>query len=270
MPSPFDDLDRPPLSARALTDALVAPGELWTRVEVLEQTTSTNADAMAAAGRGAPEGLVVVAEHQSAGRGRAGRSWSAPPRSGLMFSVLLRPSPAHRAQWGSLTLLTGVAVVEAVRRVAGVDAVLKWPNDVLVGERKLAGILAESSADAVVVGVGLNVSLRADELPVEHATSLALEQAVCVDRVPLLRAVLRDLARWYARWAHHDADLVASGLLDTYRGHCATLGREVAIHLPGGEVVCGQAVDVDHAGCLVCDIAGTRRSFAAGDIVHVR
>ena len=270
MSGPYSDLDRPPLSPTALAAALTGPGSLWTRVDVVPETESTNADALAAAAAGAPEGVVVVAEHQSAGRGRAGRSWSAPPRSGLTFSVLLRPPAASRPHWGSLPLLTGVAVAEAVRRVGGVDAGLKWPNDVLVGERKLAGILAESTADAVVVGVGLNVSLRAGELPVGHATSLLLESAECTDRDPLLRAVLRGIERWYARWGDHAGDPVACGLLAAYRDLCATLGREVAVHLPGGRVVSGTAVEVDSAGRLVVEGPSGRTPFAAGDVIHLR
>ena len=270
MSGPFSDLDRPPLSAAALTSGLVLPGALWSRVEVAAETASTNADVLAAAAAGAPEGLVVVAEHQSAGRGRAGRSWSAPPRSGLMFSVLLRPPVATRPHWGSLPLLTGVALVQALRRTAGVDAVLKWPNDVLVGERKLAGILAESSGDAVVVGIGLNVSLRADELPVAHATSLLLEAAVCTDRDPLLRAVLRAIDSWYARWAGQAGDPETCGLLAAYRPVCATLGRDVAVHLPGDRVARGAAVDVDSSGRLVVDGPDGRTAFAAGDVIHLR
>src|SRR5215469_17975770 len=154
MTSPYARLDRPPLSAAALRRALVRPGELWTAVEVRERTGSTNADVAAAARAGTPEGLVVVAEQQTAGRGRLDRRWESPPRAGLAFSVLLRPAvPASRLGW--LPLLAGVALVEAVRRQAEVDAVLKWPNDLLVDERKCAGILAEAvpePAPAAVLG----------------------------------------------------------------------------------------------------------------------
>src|SRR3954453_10053754 len=173
--SPWRDLDRPPLREATLRAALVVPEALWTEVRVVEETASTNADVAAAARAGAPAGLVLTAERQSAGRGRAGRTWVAPARAGLAVSVLLRPA-APRESWGWLPLLAGLAVVGPLATMSGLDLGLKWPNDVLVaGERKLAGLLAEVVDDAVVVGIGLNVSLRADELPVPTATSLLLE-----------------------------------------------------------------------------------------------
>ena len=153
----------------------------WRQLRRVATTGSTNADLVALAAAGEPAGLVLVADEQTAGRGRLGRGWTAPPGSGLTFSVLLRPHRAA-AHLGWLPLLTGLAVVEAVRSVTGVPAELKWPNDVVVrgdgGEGKLAGILAErlggpgAGAGAVVVGVGLNVSMSTDELPVHTATSL--------------------------------------------------------------------------------------------------
>ena len=172
--SPYSDLDRPPLSARALTRALVVPGSLWSKLDVRTETGSTNADAAEAARQGAAEGLVVVAESQVAGRGRRDRHWVSPPRAGLTLSVLLRPIAANAERgWapvpigsiGWLSLLAGVALREAVTRVTGVDAALKWPNDLLVHDRKCAGILAEVAGSAVVVGIGLNVSTQAGELP---------------------------------------------------------------------------------------------------------
>lgn len=270
MSSRYADLGRPPLQAAALRAALVVDGGPWTEVEVVEHTGSTNADVVQAAASGLPEGLVVVAEHQSAGRGRVGRAWEAPPRSGLTFSVLLRPPAETRPQWGWLPLLTGLAVAAAAERIGAIEARLKWPNDVLVGERKLAGILAEVSGDAVVVGVGLNVSLREDELPVPNATSLALEGALVVDRDPVLRAVLRELARTYGEWRAAGADATRAGLLAAYRGMCATLGRDVTVHLPDGATRSGRAVAVDETGQLVLDTPDGRVTLAAGDVVHVR
>src|SRR5215468_535735 len=194
--SSYSDLDRPPLRGKDLRRALVRPDGLWNAVEVKQETGSTNADVAQAARDGAAEGLVVVAERQTSGRGRMGRQWESPARAGLMFSVLLRPAadtPVSRYGW--LPLLAGVAVVEAVRRLGEVDAVLKWPNDVLIDGRKCAGILAESVPDrGVVLGIGLNVTMREDELPVPEATSLALAGSACTDRDPLLRALLRELA----------------------------------------------------------------------------
>ncbi len=179
----WSDLDRPPLNAGALRRALVRDGGLWSGVEVVRSTGSTNADLVALAGKegGVDEGAVLIAEEQTAGRGRLDRQWTAPARSGLFFSVLLKPTDVPVARWGWLPLLTGVAVATGLSRAAGVDTSLKWPNDLLVSvggaERKAGGILAErAGADAVVIGIGINVTLREDELPVPTAGSLALRR----------------------------------------------------------------------------------------------
>lgn len=302
--SPYSDLSRPPLHERDLRRALVTPGGVWTDLRVLDVTESTNAEVAAAAQAGAPDGLVVIAETQTAGRGRLGRRWEAPARSALTFSVLLRPEvPATRRGW--LTLLAGVAVAESVGRVAVVDAVLKWPNDLLVrsalasdadrlasadrsapadplrGEQgaeygKCGGILAEALPDErVVVGIGVNVSQRADELPPVPATaypptSLALAGAATTDRDPLLRAVLRALADWFVRWRAAGGDPDASGLLAAYRERCLTIGSRVTVSLPGGEHVMGTATDIDEDGRLVVTGPAGVRALAAGDVYHVR
>ncbi|MEU1950182.1 biotin--[acetyl-CoA-carboxylase] ligase, partial [Streptomyces sp. NPDC020125] len=183
-PGRWSDLERPPLNATALRRGLVLPGGLWTEFEVVQATGSTNTDLVTRARAGAPEGAVLVAEEQTAGRGRLDRAWTAPARSGLFFSILLQPADAGvpTERWGWLPLLAGVASAGALSRTAGVDTALKWPNDLLVTvageERKFGGILAERAGDAVVIGMGLNVSLRADELPVPTAGSLALADAI--------------------------------------------------------------------------------------------
>jgi BirA family transcriptional regulator, biotin operon repressor / biotin---[acetyl-CoA-carboxylase] ligase len=289
--SPYTDLERPPLNEAALNRALVRPGDLWTGIRVVAETGSTNADLVAEAASGAPEGTVIVAESQSAGRGRLDRAWSAPARSGLAFSVLLRPAvPVARLGW--LPLLTGVAVTEALRRIAEVEARLKWPNDVLIDERKVAGILAERAGSAVVIGVGLNVSLDAAELPVPTATSLKLADAATTDRDPLLRAILRRLATVYTDWAGSGTDQVSpnaeraeSGtvqvspnldparpdtLRETYRELSATIGRRVRVELPDGVVVDGEARDVDDFGRIVVRTGDGDLALSAGDIVHLR
>lgn len=247
----YDDLDRPPLRVRPLQRALAPDG--WS-VEVLSSTASTNAVVGERARAGAPHGLVVVAEEQTAGRGRLDRQWSSPPRAGLTFSVLLRPE-LPPAEHGWVSLLTALAVARAVRGQAGVDAVLKWPNDVLVGGRKLCGILAEVPAPgAVVVGIGLNVSTRAEELP-DGATSLALEAASTTDRDTVLRAVLRELAG-----VLREPDARAG-----YRALCASIGVQVRLDLSGSSVTGG--VDaVDDTGRIVVD--GT--AYSSGDVVHLR
>ncbi|MEV0233285.1 biotin--[acetyl-CoA-carboxylase] ligase [Nonomuraea sp. NPDC050786] len=267
--SRYSDLERPPLSEAALNRALVRPGSLWTGLTVVESTGSTNADLAASASGGAGEGTVLVAEAQLAGRGRLGRSWSAPPRSGLTFSILLRPRPPIATQ-GWLPLLYGVAAASAVRRMAEVDVRLKWPNDLLIGERKLAGILAERADDAVVIGMGLNVSLTREELPTETATSLAVEKAACVDRDPLLRAVLREVESHYREWTAADGDAEASGLRSAYLAASATIGRRVRVELPGRQAVIGLATGVDLSGHLQVESEGERYTLSAGDVVHVR
>jgi BirA family biotin operon repressor/biotin-[acetyl-CoA-carboxylase] ligase len=270
--SPYTDLDRPPLNERSLGRALVRPGGLWREIRVVEETGSTNTDLADLARGGAAPGLVLVAEAQTSGRGRMGRAWTAPPRSGLAFSVLL-PQEESVTRLGWLPLVAGVAVVSALRGFAEVegvgrgrmgDAVLKWPNDVLIGERKLAGILAQRVDAGVIIGIGLNVSLRPDELPVPTATSLAIEDAPA-DRDPLLRAILRELA---AR--HEEFQSGEAALRETYRELCATLGRQVRVELPDGSVLVGEATDIEEAGRLVVRGPDGEHLLSAGDVVHVR
>lgn len=267
--TPYDDLGRPPLDGRALAAALTGPAGPWRELRVVAETGSTQADLALAAQGGAGEGLVLVAERQRAGRGRLDRSWVSPPRAGLTFSVLLRPGPPE-ARWGWLSLLGGVAVAVAVQRVTGVAASVKWPNDVLVGGRKLAGVLAERVAGAVVLGVGLNVSQAAEELPVGEATSLALE-GVSVDRHLLLAEVLGELAARYRRWQGGCPGGGAAGLRAAYLAVSATVGRPVRVALPGGGEMVGRAVGVDDDGCLQVRTAdGSVVTLAAGDVVHLR
>ena len=253
-------------------------------------TESTNADALALARDGAPEGIVVVADHQRAGRGRRDRTWVAPPGGSLLLSALLRP-PARVA--GAVTMAAALATAEAVERVAGVSARLKWPNDLVVatpeGERKLAGILAEADWPAgsaisggyrppaahdrmvLVVGIGLNVRWPAPDAAADLAEVAGLATALNwlgahADRVDLLVAFLRRLGERYA-------SLVAAGagdLLDDWRRRSATLGRRVRVDL-GADDIEGTAVDVTDEGHLVVEaLDGGRRTLAVGDVVHLR
>ena len=264
-----------PLDAATLNAAVVRPGALWRAVEVTEVTGSTNADLLARAAAGEPEGLVLAAEQQRAGRGRLGRTWTSPPRAALTFSVLLRPT-VPRARLGWLPLLAGVAVAAAVRAATGLDARLKWPNDVLVGTAKLAGILAEAAGEAVVVGIGLNVSTEPADLPPPGpgglpATSLAIEGAPTTDRAALLAAILAGLERRYRAWDQVFGDSERAGLRAEYASLCATLGRRVRVELPGGRVLDGVAADLDADGRLLVSIPpGADLPVAAGDIVHLR
>ena len=271
----WSSLDRPPLNAASLQRALVVEGGLWTSLEVVASTGSTNSD-LAARAATLPEGAVLVAEEQTSGRGRLDRTWVAPARSGLFFSVLLKPGDAvPQERWGWLTLLAGVATATGLSRAAGVDTALKWPNDLLVtvdgDERKAGGILAERVAEGVVLGIGLNVTLTEDELPVPAAGSLALAKASVTDRDPLLRAVLRSLEEWYGNWRAAGGDPAASGLQETYAAGCATLGRHVRAELPGGRTLTGTAEAVDADGRLVIRTAEDRHeAVGAGDVIHLR
>ncbi len=269
----YRDLDRPPLDVRALRRALRVgeAGSWWQAADVVATTASTNADLVARAGDGAAEGAVLVAEHQSAGRGRLDRVWEAPPSAALTWSVLVRPEVAA-ARWPWLPLLAGTALAEAVSRAAGVGAGLKWPNDVVVADRKLAGVLVERietpRGPAAVIGTGLNVSQHAEELPLTTATSLLLEIGAVPDRQPLLLAVLRGFERLYRAWVAEEGD--SRGLHPAYVRRCTTLGRTVRVDLPDGEVVQGSAESVDADGRLVIAAPGGRRTVGAGEVVHVR
>jgi len=272
--SRWSDLERPSLDAQALADALTRDSRLWTALEVVPEVGSTNAELVARAGRdpedgGALEGAVLVAEHQVSGRGRLDRVWTSPPRAGLTVSVLLRPDvPAARRGW--LPLLTGVALAEAVAEVTGVLPSLKWPNDLLARDgRKLAGILAESTGTAVVVGVGLNVSTTAEELP-DTGTSLARVLGAPVDRGPVLLAFLRAVEKRYLSWTAALGDPVASGLAQDYLAWSSTVGTEVTVSLPDGSTLEGTAQAIDWDGRLVVATSNGTVELATGDVRHVR
>jgi BirA family biotin operon repressor/biotin-[acetyl-CoA-carboxylase] ligase len=275
-PSPrWSDLERPPLDGVALSTTLTRDSALWRSLEVVPEIGSTNAALAAAAAAGEPEGAVLVAEHQVAGRGRLDRVWTSPPRAGLTVSFLLRPDvPAARRGW--LPLLTGVALAEAVGEVSGVRTSLKWPNDLLaVDGRKLAGILAESSGSsadlptAVVVGVGLNVSTTAAELP-DTGTSLSRVTGATVDRAPVLLGFLRAVERRYRRWTAALGDPVVSGLAEDYLRWSSTVGTEVSVTLPDGSTLEGVARSIDWDGRLVVTGAEGTVELASGDVRHVR
>lgn len=263
------------LDPAALRAVLVAPAGPWARLDVVESTGSTNADLLDAAADGAPDGTVLVAEYQQAGRGRLGRTWVCPPGSGLTLSVLLRPAPVARARFGWLPLLAGLALLDTARALTTVPAGLKWPNDLLLGEpgRKAAGILAEVGAGgAVVVGIGLNLTDpdTSGGALAARSTSLAAE-GVEADRSEVLIALLTDLAERVRQWRSAGGDPDVGPLRSDYRAGCASLGTEVRVELPGGDVLTGVAEDVDGDGrLLLLEPSGRRRAVAAGDVVHLR
>lgn len=232
-------------------------------VRHVAETESTNADAAAAARDGAPEGTVIVADHQTAGRGRLDRTWEAPAGSGLVMSVLMRPNELVPALWPWIPLMAGVAVANAVRE-AGLEPSLKWPNDVEIDGRKLAGILVErvetAHGPAAVIGIGLNVAMTSDQLPVPMATSLTLEGSDAT-RDHMLACVLTGLATHYELLRTDPA-----ALRDAYLAVCGTVGSSVRVSLPDDVTLAGAATDVDEHGRLVVD----GRPVTAGDVVHVR
>ena len=257
---------RPPLDATTLAEA---PG--WTSVEVVDETGSTNADVARRAMAGAPHGLVVVTEHQTAGRGRLGRTWETPPRAALTFSVLVRPGAAAAGSpWPLLPLLTGVAVVDGIAAAGGPACGLKWPNDILLDDLKVGGLLAERidtpDGPAAVLGVGLNVTTTLDELPVPTASSLLVARGQAPRREAVLVCVLDRLGELLDTWTYE----APAALLTAYRERCVTLGRRVRADLPGGQSLEGTAVRVSDDGSLVVAADGGERVISAGDVVHVR
>ena len=268
------DTLRAPLDAAALRDGLVGAGRPWRQLDVVAETGSTNADLIARAEGGADiDGSVLLAEYQNAGRGRHGRQWSAPPRTQIALSVGVAAASVPRSGWGWLPLATGVAVADALTAVCGVAGIsvgLKWPNDVLADGGKLAGILAEVAAPTtvIVVGLGLNVTLTAEEAPDPAATSLLMLGSSATDRNTLARKILNELAVRIDAWRSAggaDATLVAD-----YQHYSLTLGSRVRAILPGDREVVGTAHAIDETGRLCVDAGGQTVAISAGDITHLR
>ena len=264
---------RTPLQGQPLVDDLARP---WIGLTLVTHSPSTNADRVRAATTGAaPPWTVLVAERQSAGRGRLGRTWSTEPGVALTFSALV-PAPAEP---GWLALVTGLALAEAIEEVYAVRPALKWPNDLLapVGSsaagRKLAGILCELTSTpgagrGVVIGIGLNVDHVVEELPVPTATSLrevAGGHPPGLTRESLLLTLLNHVSTRVQDWGR-DPDPVR----EAYRLSCSTLGQQIRVDLGPEGVQTGTAVRIDDDGRLVVDVGGTIRALAAGDVTHVR
>lgn len=241
-----------------LRDALVANGP-YAQLSLVEDTGSTNADLLAA--DDAPAWSVRLANHQSAGRGRLGRSWTAPAGSQLICSVLIKP--ADLAAVGTIPLAVGLGLTDVVS-----GSGLKWPNDLQIKGRKLCGILAEARFEpepVIVIGFGLNVSLTREDLPVAHATSLLLE-GLPTNREDLAVAALQAVHRRLRQWGAGDPTLISD-----YRKVSASIGREVRVELPGQPDLFGTATNVLDDGRLrVRDAAGTVHDLAAGDVTHLR
>ncbi len=257
---------RTPLNITALRNRLVARGPL-ARIEHVETTGSANTDLVAMAKQGAPAWTVLFAEHQSQGRGRMGRRYESPSGAQLTLSLLLRPPASCVQRLGLMPLATGLALVDALPKGAGIQ--VKWPNDLIIEHRKLCGILAEAVSlgpePAVVIGLGLNTSLRRDELPVPHATSLELE-GIADERNELAAQVMLSLHHRLSQWEDNDP-----ALIQDYREVCATIGTDVRVILPGDKELLGTAINVSDEGLLlVRDDAGEVHELSAGDVFHLR
>ena len=267
---------RQPLDEGALRAELIGTGLGWRRLDVVQQTESTNADLLARAASGTDvAGAVLIAEHQTAGRGRHGRGWSASPRAQITMSMGVSVVDVPTEGWGWLSLATGVAVVDAVAPLldgTGVQVGLKWPNDVLANGGKLAGILAEVARPVVVIGLGLNVTQSPDEVDGPGATSLLDLGVPAPDRNRLVCALLRELGRRIVAWrAARGADWA---LAADYRERSLTIGTRVRAHLPGGKEIVGTASGVDDQGRLCLETEGETQAgtvvVSAGDVVHLR
>ena len=235
---------RPPLSAQALRDSVVGSNRPWRQLDIVDETGSTNADLLARSRAGENvDGVVLIAEHQSAGRGRLGRHWVAAPRAQLLLSVGVDASAVPTERWGWLTLATGIAVVDAVAADTGVRTRLKWPNDVLAGDAKLAGILAEVASPATG-----HRRRRGAQRDAEAAGSEPAERHIAArarrggpDRDRLARRLLLELGRAHRRLARRGGDADA-GLAADYRDRSATIGAQVRVMLPGEQELVGTAM----------------------------
>ncbi len=250
------------VDAAALTAQLTGPGRLFAAIDAVPTTGSTNADLAAAARGGAASGTVLVADHQSAGRGRFARRWEAPPGSSVAISMLLRPAGVPFERWLWLPLVAGIAVADALAAL-GVRPQVKWPNDVLIDGRKLCGILSVRVDDAAVIGIGINTTLDADRLPVPTATSLRLE-GCAAPATAVVAEVLAAFEPAYRRWAS------GADLRRWYGEHCATVGRDVRVLESATRAIEGTATGVDAQGRLLVSTPVGERAFAAGDVLHLR
>jgi BirA family transcriptional regulator, biotin operon repressor / biotin---[acetyl-CoA-carboxylase] ligase len=238
--------------------------------EYLEQTGSTNRDLLAKA-EGLPEFYVLATDFQTAGKGRMDRSWEANPGSSVMASVLLRPSFTESSGIGWLSLMTALAISQAISAL-GQEAKIKWPNDVLIQDKKVSGILAEAATDlsCVVIGFGINVNQLATEFPVETATSLLVETGGSIDRDQLLAAVIQNLKKLYFELSVSGGDAQDSGLREAILSLSATVGQQVSVEFPNGKKTFGLAKQIDSTGRLVVETTSETLTVSAGDVLHLR
>jgi BirA family biotin operon repressor/biotin-[acetyl-CoA-carboxylase] ligase len=234
-------------------------GSYW-RVSVFQSLTSTQSELIGK--ENLQHGEVFVTEFQSAGRGRINRTFEATESSALLFSLYLEPK-RNKMEWSAIPLLAGLSLVNALSNLdEKLETNLKWPNDLLIGERKVAGILAEARPDGVIVGIGLNVEMVKSELPVPTATSLKLENFAELNRNIILSEILTNLALTIELWES------GSNIgFEQYRQASSTLGKEVEVHLPSGEIISSRATGITDVGDL--QLANGAR-VNVGDVIHLR
>ena len=249
---------------------------LANRLDYLASTGSTNSDLIASAiaePEKFPDFSVLVTGSQVAGRGRSGREWIAPAGSSLIVSILLRPASVSPTQYSWLPLIAGLSMANAVSSFGGANRTLvKWPNDILIDDRKVAGILSEALSDlsGVVVGTGLNVFQTREQLPIETASSLSIEGIEIPSLDLLLGEYLINLRRNYDEFISCNGELGDTELLDAIRSACGTIGRQVRVILPGDKEIVGEAIDIDSLGRLVVQHESQTTAVSVGDIVHLR
>ena len=232
------------------------------RVSVVELTGSTQNDLLQLVeSNNALDGQVIATEFQSDGRGRLDRTFEAPAQSALLFSFYIKPRN-QRSEWGFIPLIAGLSLVRAITTIdTAMNVSLKWPNDLIINEKKCAGIIAQTTNEGIVIGIGLNVSMTPNELPVSTATSLAIEGSTITDRNLLLSHLLNTFAELFEAWEE------GSELLDEYASASSTIGKKVRIELPNGENLEATVARISHTGELVLDDG---RHVSAGDVIHLR
>ena len=252
------DAPRAPLDKKRISQEI---SRYW-RVSVVEVTGSTQDDLyqLASSGSAIPK-TILASEFQSSGRGRLDRTFEAAPHSALTFSIYIEPK-VEKEEWSFLTLLAGLSAHEALHTLdPQVSVGIKWPNDLLIGDKKFVGMIAQATEKGVILGIGINVGMTKDELPVENATSLALEDFAELDRNVILAAIINHFEINLEMWENDQS------FLAQYRSASSTLGRDVEVTLPGGEIVKSRAIDISNAGALMLENGS---EVTVGDVVHLR
>ena len=252
------DAPRAPLDPKRITEEI---SQYW-RVSVVDITESTQVDLLQlVSSNQALSKRVIVSEFQSAGRGRLDRNFEAAPMTALTFSMYIEPK-VEKTEWSFLTLLAALSVREAIASLDSTTRIdIKWPNDLLIGEKKCAGIIAQATDKGVVIGIGINVGMNESELPVPTATSLAIEGSLELDRNIILGAILNHFEVNLQIWE------LGKSFISEYKEASATIGANIEVSLPGGKLIKSRAIGVSDAGELLLE---SGEAVTVGDVVHLR